>query len=614
MPNIHTFPLVYDINGTFQYGQSTSIDLLCPDGVSPRTITTGIYKANAVPPMEVQEQGWGTEIWTKIWNCDNTAFEVVKTPYAEIMQLMEYPCEACNPVEECPPCEGGDVGSIEIRQGIASGFYANLMTANSFLATQLSNPATKVHLDITNDILYFEVPQGTTDIIGDFLIGSTASFIDKKGLITQFKQGGFVSNSGNNIFGDNIIFISGCFNDYYTTGTNSFGNNCTFGEGCFTDSLSSNSFGNNCIFANNCFTVSNGNNIFGNNCTFGIEAFNGSHGNNTFGNNCTFNTAFFGSTGVNVFGDNTIFGVQSFMNSSGNNTFGNTCSIDSESFNNSTGNNTFGNGCNFDQDCFQGSSGDNYFGNCTFGERCFLMSSGNNQLKGGQFNNECFMQSAGHNQLGDCQFLTSGFRDSTGDNLFGEVIAGDDFFHGSEGNNRILNLQAQKAPFARSKGNNIIDIVNCLDIGFESSEGNNIIGTFNGLDSCFEDSIGNNRIQDFTGNDRSFRTCQGNNYIVNGWFGLQAFEAIPNPEAIQIIDNLIDTKDFFAQASMCTFIFKANIGPSDNPDLSGTSTFFMGGTQRIIVPAWKQFSWGGSIEGDLQNAMLNGAIVHFILP
>lgn len=95
MPNIHTFLLVFDLSGNY-VGTQQSIDLLCPNGVTPRKITTGIYlMVDGVPTTEVQNQGENTRIFVKIWNCDNTAFELVDASYAEVINLVEYPCPAC---------------------------------------------------------------------------------------------------------------------------------------------------------------------------------------------------------------------------------------------------------------------------------------------------------------------------------------------------------------------------------------------------------------------------------------------------------------------------------------------------------------------------------------
>lgn len=103
MPNIHTFLLVFDLSGNY-VGTQQSIDLLCPNGVTPRKITTGIYlMVDGQPTVEVQDQGPNTKIFIKIWNCDNSAFELVDATYTEVINLLEYPCPACNPPQEVDP-------------------------------------------------------------------------------------------------------------------------------------------------------------------------------------------------------------------------------------------------------------------------------------------------------------------------------------------------------------------------------------------------------------------------------------------------------------------------------------------------------------------------------
>ena len=478
MPNIHTFLLVFDLGGN-AIRTHQPIDLLCPNGVTPKVITTGIYlMVDGQPTVEVQDQGPNTKIFIKIWNCDNSAFELVDATYTEVINLLEYPCPACQldsgTTLDC------QIGSIEIRNGLADGIFTDLATAISYVQGFSSSPLSKTHIDVSNDIFYFQVAFGTS-FNSSFLLGSTAQFIDTFGLVTSF--------------------------------------------------------------GNQCFKQNTANNIFANNISFATYSFAESTGNNTFGNGCIFaDDTFFLATGDNTFGENTVAAISCFRNTSGNYLFGNNTTMGNDCFSNSSGNNTFKGTSNFNHSCFSSSIGSNNFkdGICTVGDDFFINSSG--------------------------------------DNIFTTIIATNknNLFFASTGNNRINGLAL------------------CGNLAFANSQGNNFIGELNSQDKAFQSSM-------------------GSNYIMELDSALGAFSSSFNSLAKNRIDYVKSSSGNFANGAWCTFILD-QIGKNPSADLAGSATFFIGSTSKIIVPIAQATSNGGGIEGDLQNAISNGAAVHFILP
>jgi hypothetical protein len=61
-------------------------------------------------------------------------------------------------------------------------------------------------------------------------------------------------------------------------------------------------------------------------------------------------------------------------------------------------------------------------------------------------------------------------------------------------------------------------------------------------------------------------------------------------------------------------MIRGDIGATDSDDLTGTASFFdVGGSANLIVQLAKLTSNGGNPEGDLDNAVTNGATVNYIL-
>lgn len=417
MPNVHTFHLVLDINGN-SVGADAPIDLLCPNGVQAKAIGTGIYDVSQVPPVEVQQQGANTKILVKVWNCDNTAFELLDVEYKDVLNAMEYPCSFCNPVDDESPCEDPQkVGIIEIWNGAGILGYKDLPTAIAFLTTWLSNPPTKVWFDGTYyDTIYFEVPQGTTANAG-FLANSPAFIVDNYGIIEGYGDGSFASNTGNNIIKNSFTFP----------------NVQTFGDGCFVLSSGDNRIDNG-IFGNDCFSNSTGNNrvLDG---VFQNYAFAGSGGNNIM-KNCTFEDfAFVKSFGHNRLGD-----------------------------------------CQFKRFGFQHSDGNNILGICTFEDSAFFESTGNNFIQDFTGFWDCFVNSSGNNVINFANATDTFFRNCSGHNRLGYVNCGNKFMQDTTGDNVINDLDCKHNCFVNCPNATQINTIGNL-IQADQNFGSNYQGT-----------------------------------------------------------------------------------------------------------------------------------------
>jgi hypothetical protein len=185
-----------------------------------------------------------------------------------------------------------EVGSLQIHRGINQGLYSDQSGAKSYLAGAIDGTFSKVYLDVENDVLFFDVPQGTYTFKG-FLSktrGSTSAYIIQKNNLLYYGDACFENNGGNNIIdglGGDITFGNGCFissygNNYISKAIankeffqNSSGNNtidyCVASDNAFFGSVGNNKIGE-FIGSGNCFALSRGNNTIGNG-TFGIQAF-----------------------------------------------------------------------------------------------------------------------------------------------------------------------------------------------------------------------------------------------------------------------------------------------------------------------------------------------------
>jgi hypothetical protein len=150
---------------------------------------------------------------------------------------------------DCPSCP--EVGSIQIHQGISQGLYSDQSGAESYLVDRIDGTCSKVYLDVTNDVLFFDVPQGTFTNPG--FLNETIAYIIQKNDLLYYGDECFINNGGNNI-------IDG------------LGNDITFGNGCFISSYGNN-YINRAFAGNYFFQNSSGNNTIGDG-TFGIQAFN----------------------------------------------------------------------------------------------------------------------------------------------------------------------------------------------------------------------------------------------------------------------------------------------------------------------------------------------------
>ena len=108
-----------------------------------------------------------------------------------------------------------------------------------------------------------------------------------------------------------------------------------------------------------------------------------------------------------------------------------------------------------------------------------------------------------------------------------------------------------------------------------------------------------------------FEQSTADSIIEDALFGQSAFlDATCNVT----INNIIDAGDNFGKGFVGNFIIKGDIGATDSADLSGSSSFFNSGSgANLIVLASKATSNSGSPEGDLDNAVTNGATVNYVL-
>jgi hypothetical protein len=194
------------------------------------------------------------------------------------------------------------------------------------------------------------------------------------------------------------------------------------------------------------------------------------------------------------------------------------------------------------------------------------------------YGDECFVNNGGNNII---------------DGLGGYIYFGNSCFVSSFGNNYISKAIASNDFFAGSSGNNTIDYCEAVD-------------------SCFAGSSGNNKIAEFIGIDNSFRDSSGNNTIGDGTFGESAF--LDAASSLNTITNIIDANDNFGKGYIGNFMIRGDIGATDSDDLIGTASFFdAGGSANLIVQLTKLTSNAGLLEGDLANAVINGATVNCVL-
>jgi hypothetical protein len=168
---------------------------------------------------------------------------------------------------ECPSCP--EVGSLQIHRGISKGLYSDQATAETYLGTAIDGTCSKIYLDSTNDVLFFDVPQGTFTNLG--FLNDTIAYIIQKNDLLYYGHECFINNGGNNI-------IDGVGADIY------------FGNSCFVSS-SGNNYINRAFAGDEFFTLSSGNNTI-EYCQPGDYAFSESSGNNTIGDGTFGESAF----------------------------------------------------------------------------------------------------------------------------------------------------------------------------------------------------------------------------------------------------------------------------------------------------------------------------------
>jgi hypothetical protein len=188
---------------------------------------------------------------------------------------------------DCPSCP--EVGSLQIHKGIDQGLYSDQSSVENYLANAIDGTCSKVYLDVDNDVLFFDVPQGT--FTNQYFLTSTSAYIVQLNNLLQYGDDCFNQNSGNNI-------IDG------------LGNDITFGYGCFAESFGNN-YINRAIASNDFFAGSSGNNTI-DYCEAVDNAFSGSIGNNKIAEFIGIDNSFRDSIGNNTIGDGT-FGERAFL-------------------------------------------------------------------------------------------------------------------------------------------------------------------------------------------------------------------------------------------------------------------------------------------------------------
>jgi hypothetical protein len=181
-----------------------------------------------------------------------------------------------------------EVGSIQIHRGIDQGLYSDQSGAESYLVDRIDGTCSKVYLDVTNDVLFFDVPQGTYTYPG--FLNETIAYIIQKNDLLYYGDECFLNNGGNNI-------IDG------------LGANIAFGNDCFRSSYGNN-YISKAIAGNDFFVRSSGNNTI-DYCESVENAFRLSVGNNIIGYFIAIDNSFRDSSGNNIIGDGT-FGIQAF--------------------------------------------------------------------------------------------------------------------------------------------------------------------------------------------------------------------------------------------------------------------------------------------------------------
>jgi hypothetical protein len=251
----------------------------------------------------------------------------------------------------------------------------------------------------------------------------------------------------------------------------------------------------------------------------------------------------------------------------------------------------------YGDECFGDNGGNNIIdglgANIIFGFRCFSASFGNNYISRATAGDYFFLNSSGNNTSNYFQVSNFAFFGSSGNNTILQIDAGVDAFASSTGNNTIVTFTGTSNSFSFAFGNNYIKTLQCGDGGFNGSTGNNTILNFIGQDNCFGSSTGNNTLED-------------------GTFGENAF--IQATSSLNTITNIIDATDNFGKVYVGNFMIRGNIGATDSADLTGTVSFFdTGGSANLIVQLAKLTSNGGGVEGDLNNAVTNGATINYVL-
>jgi hypothetical protein len=165
-----------------------------------------------------------------------------------------------------------EVGSLQIHRGIDQGLYSDQSGAENYLVGAIDGTCSKVYLDIDNDVLFFDVPQGTYTYPG--FLNETIAYIIQKNDLLYYGDECFVNNGGNNI-------IDG------------LGNDITFGNSCFVSS-SGNNYINRAFASNDFFASSSGNNTI-DFCQLGDYSFAESSGNNKIGDGAFGEYAFIGA-------------------------------------------------------------------------------------------------------------------------------------------------------------------------------------------------------------------------------------------------------------------------------------------------------------------------------
>jgi hypothetical protein len=176
-------------------------------------------------------------------------------------------------------------------------------------------------------------------------------------------------------------------------------------------------------------------------------------------------------------------------------------------------------------------------------------------------------------------------------------------------NHRITIFGASVFQF-NTQDNDLSYVTSFGDDAFVGSTGNNTLGDVTFGINAFQNSTGDNTFGDCTFGVAPFLNSTGNNTFGDCTFGDGAFQ---QSTGINNFGNILlsNSNDFFALQYNGTININGNIGPDE--DINYSNAFQAANDLILNVKTSKQTSNAGGIEGDIQNAINNGATVNFVL-